>query len=93
MNIPASTGFLKLADLLTVGAAAVTGGVVDLVRMDEVRLTAAGREGSFSAGLGRRVRGGGLGLASESAEDSLLLREGDLIKEWMYNQRPFLSVS
>ena len=60
------------------GAAAVTGGVVDLVRMEEVRLTAAGRDGSFSAGLGRRVRGGGFGLASESAEDSLLLREGDL---------------
>ena len=62
------------------GAAAVTGGVVDLVLMDEVLFTAAGREGSFSAGLGRRVRGGGFGLASESAEDSLLLREGDLIK-------------
>ena len=61
------------------GAAAVTGGVVDLVLMDEVLFTAAGREGSFSAGLGRRVRGGGFGLASESAEDSLLLREGDLI--------------
>ena len=46
--------------------------------MDEVRFTDAGSDGSFSAGLGRRVRGGGLGLASESADDSLLLREGDL---------------
>ncbi len=55
--------------------------MLGLVRMDEVRFTAAGKDGSFSAaGLGRRVRGGGLGLASESADDSLLLREGDLNK-------------
>jgi hypothetical protein len=78
--LPVSTGFLKLADLLTLAAvpAPTSPDAAVVLTLMEAVLFTDGRDGSFSVVFWRRVRGGGFGTASESADDSRLRKEGDL---------------